>query len=230
MSQDRVLGVIVARGGSKRLPRKNLALLGGKPLIAHSIEAARASRGLYRTVVSTDDEEIAGFARSMGADVPFLRPAELARDDSPVAGALLHALEQAGADADAVALLQATSPLRTSGDIDQAIDLFRSTGADTVTAVSSAGDHPYWCWAEQDDGSLAPYFSREYMAIERAALPVALVENGAVYVVRRPVLHAGSIYGAKVVPYRIDAAHAIDIDYAEDLARADQWLRSRGAA
>jgi len=227
MSRSKVLGVIPARGGSKRLPRKNLAPLGGKPLIAYTIEAARGAGRLFRAVVSTDDEEIAICARSLGADVPFIRPAELARDDSPVTSVLLHALDRLGADADAVALLQPTSPLRTSEDIDRAIELFDSTRADTVTAVSAARDHPYWCWAERPDGSLEPYFSRRHIALDRSELPKAFIENGAVYVVRREVLQGGSIYGARIVPYRIEDARALDVDYAADLARAEEWLGGR---
>ena len=227
MIRSKILGVIPARGGSKRLPRKNLALLCGKPLIAYSIEAAKAAEHLFRVVVSTDDAEIAACARALGADVPFLRPAELARDDSPVTGVLLHALEQAGEDADAVALLQPTSPLRTAEDIDNAIEHFDSAHADTVTSVSAARDHPYWCWVERPDGSIEPYFSRSHITLDRSALPKALVENGAVYIVRREVLQGGTIYGTRVVPYQIEDARALDVDYQADLARAEKWLSGR---
>src|SRR5437762_12313177 len=121
------LGLIPARGGSKRIPGKNLISLGGKPLIAHTIEAARKSKKLSKVLVSTDDERIADYSRSLGADVPFLRPRELARDQSPTFDAAWHAVmsveKQRGARVDAVVLLQPTSPFRTSSHIAESIDL-----------------------------------------------------------------------------------------------------------
>jgi CMP-N-acetylneuraminic acid synthetase len=228
MAAPFILGVIPARGGSKRLPGKNLALLAGKPLISYSIDAARLAHRLARCIVSTEDEQIAKVSRELGADVPFKRPASLARDDTPILDVLLHALEEierSGPKATAVVILQPTSPLRAPEDIDLAIELFETKRADTVTAVSAAKDHPYWCWTEQRDGSITPFFSAREMAFDRAQLPPALIENGAIYVVRREILQTGSIYGDKVVPFRIDEERAVDIDFAHDLARAEQRLR-----
>jgi len=125
--QMSVVGVILARGGSKRLPGKNIRPLMGKPLIAYSVEAARGAKSLSRTIVSTDDAEIARRAVENGAEVPFLRPTELATDESPVSSALEHAvawLESQGTTVDTVVLLQATSPLRRSEHIDGAVALF----------------------------------------------------------------------------------------------------------
>lgn len=224
-----VAAVILARGGSKRLPRKNILPLAGKPVIAYAIEAARGAASLARTIVSTDDPEIAQVAAAQGAEVPFLRPAEFAQDHSPPAAALAHAadwLDRNGTPADAVVLLQATSPLRRSAHIDGAVALFQETGADTVTSVSAAPAHPYWCW-RPDGRLLQPFFSAAHIAMQRHELPPALIENGAVYVVRRPLLAAGTLYGAKVAGYPIDGIAALDIDTAEDFAYAEFLLSRR---
>jgi N-acylneuraminate cytidylyltransferase/CMP-N,N'-diacetyllegionaminic acid synthase len=228
-----VLGVIPARGGSKRLPGKNLASLAGKPLIAYSIEAGRRARRLTRCVVSTEDPRIAEVSRRLGADVPYMRPESLARDDTPILDVLLHAVgevERTGPPVTAVVVLQPTSPLRAPEDIDRAVALLEEKGADTVTAVSVATDHPYWCWKQEHDGRLAPFFTAREMAFDRSRLPPAMVENGAVYVVRCDVLRAGFLYGARVFPYHIDPARAVDIDYAADLALAEQRLSSPGGS
>src|SRR5262249_33542953 len=131
-----ILGLISARGGSKGLPRKNVLPVAGKPLIAWTIGAALSSRKLSRLLVTTDNQEIAEVARAYGAEVPCLRPAELARDESPVIEAVEHALrwveKEKGEMPEYVLLLQPTSPLRTTADIDGAIDLACSRNADAV--------------------------------------------------------------------------------------------------
>ncbi len=227
----KVVAVILARGGSRRLPGKNIHLLCGKPLIAYTIEAARGAATLARTIVSTDDAAIADCAAAHGAEVPFRRPAELSGDDSPSVAALAHAadwLDRDGAGADAIVLLQPTSPLRRSRHIDAAVELFRSSGADTVTAVVPAPVHPYWCWTP-DGADIRPFFSAAHMATLRAELPPALVETGAVYVVRRSLLATGSLYGERVAGYLMDAEDAIDIDTLDDLEYAELVLRRRNA-
>lgn len=227
-----VLGVIIARGGSKRLPGKNIRALRGRPLIAYTIEAAQGAKTLTRTIVSTDDPEIARVAAECGAEVPFIRPAELATDTSLPAGALAHAadwLEGAGVSVDAVVLLQATSPLRRSDHIDAAVALFRSTGVDTVTAVKSAPAHPYWCWKPEGE-RIEPYFSIAHMEISRHELPPAYIETGAIYVIRRDLLAQGMLYGPRVVGYVMDDAASVDIDTMEDFEFADYLLARRAAA
>jgi len=131
----KILGLIPARGGSKGIPRKNIKPLGGKPLIAYSIEAGLKSRYLDKVLVSTDDEEIAQVARQYGADVPFIRPAELARDDTPTLPVIQHALRflaDKGETYDAVCLLQPSSPFRTPAFIDAAIEKYVRSGADSL--------------------------------------------------------------------------------------------------
>ena len=226
-----VVGIILARGGSKRLPGKNVRPLAGRPLIAHTIAAAKHATSLTRVVVSTDDEEIARVAAAFGAEVPFRRPAELATDVSPTIDAVAHAVEwldRNGCRADVVVLLQATSPLRTAVHIDDAVALFRASGADTVTGVSPAASHPYWCW-KPDGTRIKPFFSAQHIAMPRHQLPPVLVENGAVYVFRRDVLSAGTIYGDRVAGYLMSPADAVDIDTADDFDYAEFVLARKAA-
>lgn len=230
MTQLFYLGVIPARSGSKRIPDKNLASLNGRPLIDYTLQAARESCRLGAFVVSTDSEAIAAHARAGGGLVPGLRPATMAGDRSPVLEALLHALstyEQVGGTrADAIVLLQPTSPFRTGTDIDHAIEIFERTGADTVTAVREARDHPYWAWRDRAD-AIAPYFTASEMTMDRKDLPTAYAESGAAYVVRRALVEEGRLYGERVVPCIMDELHAVDIDTPLDLAWAE-FLLQRG--
>jgi CMP-N,N'-diacetyllegionaminic acid synthase len=213
------LAVIPARGGSKRIPRKNLAVLGGKPLIAYTIEASLSSERLSRSIVSTDDDQIASVAKQLGAEVPFLRPVELAQDKSAVLGAINHTLahlELQGDRIDAVVLLQPTSPFRTGRHIDEAIELFESSGADTVTAVCNAREHPYYTWTVEN-GRLRPFFTLEKQLMARQDLPRAVIENGSIYVIKRSLLAENRIYGSIIVPYLMPPEDGVDIDTDDDL-------------
>lgn len=217
------LAVVPARGGSKRLPGKNLMLLAGRPLIVHTLDAAKAAQRLTAVVVSTDSAEIAACANSCGVDPQGLRPAHIARDDSPVIDALLDALgkyEQHHPPVDAVVLLQPTSPYRNAHHIDEAIRLFEATGADTVTAVRQSREHPYWSW-RPDASTITPYFSWRELMTDRSQLPPALVENGSIFVIRRSVLQSGRIYGDKVVAYPMDDFASVDIDTPLDFEWAE---------
>ncbi len=225
----RYLGIIPARGGSKRLPGKNLQPLAGKPLLAHAIESARESRRLTAFVVSTDSEDIAHCAVEWGADPQGLRPAALARDESPVTGALLDALtkfERNHAPIDAVVLLQPTSPFRRGRHIDEAIAVFESSKADTVTSVRIVKDHPYWVW-EGAGRTLKPYHSLAKMAAQRSELPELYVENGAVFVMRRALVARDRIYGRRVARIVMDDVASIDIDTPLDFAWAEFVLTRR---
>lgn len=224
-----VVGIILARGGSKRLPRKNTRECAGKPLIAYTIEAAQGAKSLSRTIVSTNDPEVARIAAAYGADVPFERPAEFSMDTSPSIDALSHAVSWLQANAppiDAVVLLQPTSPLRQSRHIDEAVALYRSMVVDTVSAVSIATAHPYWCW-KPDGLEIRPFFSAEHVAVPRQQLPPALIENGALYVVRCSVLSTGSLYGERVAGYMMDAVDAVDIDTIDDFEYAEFLIQRR---
>lgn len=225
------LGVIPARGGSKRIPGKNLVLLAEAPLIEYTLRAAKASQRLSAFVVSTDSPAIADYARAQGCRVPGLRPTEIAGDRSPVVQALQHAVAayegECSIRVDVVVLLQPTSPMRVGADIDRAIDIFESSGADTVTAVRPVHDHPYWSWRDAEGGMLAPFHTLREMSMDRKDLPAAYAENGAAYVIRRELIDAGRIYGDRVAPCPMDDVASIDVDTPLDLAWAE-FVLSRG--
>ena len=223
------LGVIVARGGSKRLPGKNIKLLGSKPLIGYSIEASLASKRLTKVIVSTDDPKIANECSNFGLPVPFLRPANLAEDNSSVIEVLLHALNTIEQDSnfrfDALVLLQATSPFRTAEHIDSAIEKFEKSNADTLTSVSIAMQHPYWAWKELERDYLEPAFSLDQMSKQRNDLPAMFFENGAIFIVRTSLIRQLKMYGKKITYLRIEGDAAIDIDTPDDFIWAEMALK-----
>jgi CMP-N,N'-diacetyllegionaminic acid synthase len=227
-----VLGVVPARAGSKAIPGKNLAPIGGRPLLAYTADAARDSRRLTRTVVSTDDASIAETARALGLEVPFLRPAALAADDTPMLAVLQHAareLARDGFEADAIVLLQPTSPLRRADHIDRAVDLLESSGADSVVSVVEV-PHPFTPVSVMrlDGDRLRPYLDGETVT-RRQDKPRLFARNGpAVLVVRTRVLEQGSLYGTDTRPLLMEAADSIDIDGPEDLAQAELLLGNGG--
>jgi N-acylneuraminate cytidylyltransferase len=229
------LGVIAARGGSKGFPGKNLCRLAGLPLIVHTILAAQQSRILDGFLVTTDDPAIAEAARAAGASVPFMRPPELATDDIPVWPAVLHATEQwekmAGRSADAVVLLQPTSPLRTAGDIDGCITRFRDSEADICSSVTAPHDSPYFNMVEPVPGEqdlIRPCSPLMLNRSRRQEAPPVYVLNGAVYVVRRDVLQGleNQFRIGRNVSYEMPRARSVDIDGPDDLEFAE-WLLSR---
>lgn len=225
---SRYLAIVPARGGSRRLPRKNLVEIAGRSLLERAARAAFGARLVSAAIVSTDDPEIAARAVGLGLANPGMRPAALAGDASPTIDALRHALfahEAQGAVVDAVVVLQPTSPFRTARHVDEAIALHRDAGADTVVAVRAVHDHPYWCWRRERD-AIVPWFGEREVSMDRAALPEAFAENGAIYVVRRDLVAAGRLYGARVLPYRMSEADSVDIDTPLDLA----WARHLVAA
>ena len=227
-----VVGVITARGGSKSIPKKNIAPLAVKPLIAWTIETALRSPSLSRVIVSTDDEEIARVAQEWGAEVPFLRPAELARDDSPHIPVVVHAIEwlesQENMRPDYVLLLQPTSPLRSTEDIDNAISLALEKSADSVVSVCQAFSHPYLTKRITADGRLEDFGYRPEGYLARQALPPAYIVNGAIYLVRRDVLiEQQTFYTEQTYAYVMPPERSLDIDTPWDLYLADLILKDK---
>lgn len=226
----RVLGVIPARGGSKGVPRKNIRPLAGKPLLCHTANVAWRARTLARVIVSTDDTEIATVARRFGLDVPFLRPAELARDDTPTLPVVQHALHAAEATDgiyDAVCLLQPTNPLRSAADIDGCVGLLERSGADSVLSILRvpAEHNPHWVYFRAPDGALQLSTGEAEPIPRRQELPTAYHRDGSIYVTRRHVLLDGnSLYGARVVGYEVDPARTVNIDTMDDWTRAEALL------
>ena len=222
----KTVAIIPARGGSKGIPRKNIRLIAGKPLIAWSIEAALSSSLLDRVIVSTDDEEIAEIARSFGADVPFLRPAEMARDETPTLDTVLHALEQ-GIDCEAVLLLQPTSPLRSTTDIDSCLSLAELHGYPSVVSVCEPDTHPDWTYLAKPDLTLERYSSRS-VATRRQDLPPVIALNGALYysLTRWLKLH-GSFVTSQTRAYSMPRERSIDIDSPLDWRIAEMLLMEK---
>ncbi len=227
----RVLGVVTARGGSKGIPRKNLALVAGKSLLAYTAEAALAARRLSRVVLSTDDEEIAAVGRRLGLDVPFIRPAELARDDTPtvpVIQDIVRRLEATGDRYDALFILQPTNPLRTAADIDGAIDLLERTGADSVISFVDVGErHPARMKLVDAEGRVTdPPFAEVFEGQRRQELSKLYLRDGAVYVTRRDVLmEQNSVKGRDCRAWIMPPERAWNIDSPLDLYIVEQLLR-----
>lgn len=229
----RYLGFIPARGGSKGIPRKNLVPVAGKPLIAHTFDAALRSKRLDRTMLSTDDPAIAEAGRNCGVEVPFLRPAELAKDDSVLELAMLHALaylkDNEGYLPDAVVLLQPTSPMRRPEQIDAAIDLFEKEGADSLVSVSRPMEHP--CDMASFEGKrMSMLFQTEGFKAgrQRQEYPDFFFINGAIYITKSDVLSATkSRFAGAIVPYRMPQLDSIDIDSEDDMRIAELILTQR---
>ncbi len=226
-------GLIPARGGSKGIPRKNLAVVAGKPLISWTIAAALASGKLDRVIVSTDDPEIADVARQYGANVPFLRPAEFSRDDSTALDVALHALgwiaEQWNERPDYLMLLQPTSPLRTGVDIEAAIQLATSRSADAVLGVCEAAPHPYLARRIALDGTMSDLFPHENRGGRRQDFPQAYVINGAIYLNRCESLQRERTFQpAGALAYVMPGERSLDIDTPWELRLADFLLRESG--
>ena len=227
-----ILGVIPARGGSKGIPNKNLALLGGRPLLAYTADAVKASTRLTRTIVSTDDERIAQCARSLGLDVPFMRPSSLGGDEVPMLPVLQHAIDTLKADgfaADIVVLLQPTSPLRRGEHIDAAVDWLSRTAADSVVSVVEV-PHQFnpMSVMRLEEGLLKPFFDGPPIT-RRQDKPRLFARNGpAVLAVRAEVITEGSLYGKTSWPLGMSAEDSLDIDTPWDLSVAECVLAVRG--
>jgi CMP-N,N'-diacetyllegionaminic acid synthase len=226
-----IVAIVTARGGSKRLPGKNLAPLGGLPLIAYTLRAAVASTRIARTYVTTDDREIAAAAAAHGASV-IDRPAALAQDHSTSEDAVRHALleieRQAGLP-DAFCLLQPTSPLRGQAQIDGAIDAFIAAGGATSTlSVKRAPGHLNKL-LRLAEGRLTPHFGAAAFRAKAGTIAEMFLPNGAIYVVAaRAFLASGDLYGERMVPFEMDEESSLDIDTALDLRLAETIIATRG--
>lgn len=226
----RVLGVIPARGGSKSVPRKNIRELCGKPLLQYTAEAALASKSLTRVILSTDDLEIAEVGLKCGLEVPFMRPAELAEDDTPTLPVIKHAvdyLEGIGDLYDFICLLQPTNPLRKSAHIDACTQLIQETKATSVVSVLKlpAKYNPHWVYFRDQHGYLTLSTGEVTPIPRRQELPPAYYREGSVYVCRRDTLINGdTLYGSRVIGYVMDETESINIDTDEDWRKAERML------
>jgi CMP-N,N'-diacetyllegionaminic acid synthase len=225
-----VVALIPARGGSKRLPRKNLRLVGGQPLVARAIAAARDARRIDACYVSTEDDEIAALARSLGAQVLARPPAlagDLAQNDA-VARHVLDTLAAEGAMPAVLVLLQPTSPLRTAGHVDECLDAFLGSEALSAMSLCAATHHP-GKYVRLENGAVEPYTSDADMEARHQDLAPVFRQNGAIYAVRADAfLRTGRFYLRPCLPYLMTPADSIDVDDEVDLMLAD--ARDRYAA
>jgi CMP-N-acetylneuraminic acid synthetase len=228
----KILAVIPARGGSRRLPGKNLRVFDGEPLVVRAVRAATGIANVCDVLVSTDDAAIADVARAAGALVPWLRPAALATDAATSADVCLHALdwyESVHGAIDGLVLLAPTSPLRTRASIDAACRVFAEDPASAVVAVAPALSHPMWCFRTVH-GRLQPFMEPNGLTTRSQDLPPAFVVTGGIYVIAPAVLRAGHTFFPEALrPIEVSAREAIDIDTEADWQAAEAAVRRDGA-
>jgi len=221
---------VVARGGSRGLPRKNVLPLAGKPVVAHTIAAAHGARSLERTILSSDDAEIIAAGHAAGCTVPFVRPAELAGDRASTVDVTLHALDwlesHEGYRPDVVVMLPATAPCRRAEDIDGAVGvLVTDSRAGAVVAVTEAEYPPYWMFRIETK-RLRWLFPEGARADHRQELPTAYRPNGSIYAIRVDVLRAEhTFYPSETAPYVMAAEHSVNVDGSLDMRLAELLLR-----
>jgi len=224
----KILAIIPARGGSKGVPRKNVRIVGGKPLIAWTVEEARKSRYIDRTIISSDDKEILAVARALKCDIPFVRPAALARDNVTGIEPVLHALRNIDEHFDYVVLLQPTSPLRVVNDIDGCIKKCLAESACACVTVTLADKSPYWMFSLSGHNYLRPVVKHKDMPLLRQLHKNVYALNGALYMARTDwfITNQKFITG-KTIAYVMPQDRSVDIDTDWDLKICDLSLRNR---
>lgn len=225
--KNRIVGIVFARGGSKGVYRKNLRLLAGKPLIAYAIQTAVASRLINRVVVSTEDREIAETAANYGAEVPFMRPKELAGDETPEWLAWQHAIRTLGeANMDVFVCVPATAPLRAVEDVDNCVRALLESDADIVISVAPASRNPYFNMVAVDSSGCARLAISPGRAIDRRQAAPPIFDMTTVAYAARPefILAANSIFEGKVKAVIVPEERALDIDSELDFAIAEYLM------
>ncbi|MCH8876639.1 MAG: acylneuraminate cytidylyltransferase [Chloroflexi bacterium] len=234
MSDLEVLAVVPARGGSRSIPRKNIKPFAGHPLMAYSIAAGLQSNSVTRVIASTDDEEIAEVARNYGAEVPFLRPAELAQDHTTDLPVFQHALDWLRREEEyvpeIVVQLRPTSPIRPLDCVDRAVEILMDHAeADSVRGVVPSGQNPYKMWVIQESGSITPLINGgppEAYNRPRQELPPTYWQTGHIDAIRAgTITEQASMTGGAILPLVLDARYAIDIDTLEDWKRGEQLVQ-----
>ena len=229
-----VLGIIPARGGSRRIPRKNIRPLGGnKPLIAWTIEQAKLAKSLDYFLVSTGDPEIAEISRQYGAPVPFRRPKKLCEDIDSIF-VLQHAVDwfekKKKKHVEHIVCLQPTSPFRNHHDIDSCVHLAKEKKADTIVSVVKVSQHPYWMFETDVFGRLRSFMDMrlEGKILVSQNLPLFWFPNGAVYVTARQTLDQGKIFGEKMFPFQMPENRSIDLEVENDFMVASAMVQFYG--
>lgn len=233
INSKNVLAIIPARGGSKGLPGKNIKELCGKPLIAWCIEVAKACSSIDRVVVSTDDEDIAKVAKKYRAEVPFMRPTELASDTASTIDVILHAIDwfekYENCQPAHILLLQPTSPLRTVEDIEGAIQTLKDKNARAVVSVCETDHHPWWSNTLPEDDCMKNFLRPEILNKRRQDLPVFYRLNGAIYLAEADYLlkHNG-FFGSDTFAYKMPKECSVDIDSEIDFKLAALLFEEQG--
>lgn len=221
-----VLAVITARGGSKGVPRKNIREIAGKPLIAWTIEEAKRSKHIDRLILSSEDAEIIDVAKKWGCEVPFSRPAELSKDETPGIEPVLHAIDNLPDLYDYVVLLQPTSPLRKAEDIDGCIALCETRRAPLCVSVTEPEKSPYWMYTLDAAGHMHPVITHSEALWRRQDLPKVYALNGAVYVSDcRWLRQTRSFVTGETVAYLMPKDRSLDIDTEMDLRYCELLLK-----
>lgn len=225
----RILAIIPARGGSKGVPKKNIKLLGKKPLIEYTIDDAKKTKLLSQIIVSTDDEEIVTAAEIAGCKPPFMRPKELAKDDSTSLEVVQHAItffESKNIFFDAVCLLQPTTPFREIGFIDKAIEQFTSSNADCLISVLPIPQeyNPHWAFEENENGILKIVTGEDSIIPRRQELPKAYHRDGSIYITKTEVIKKGSLYGKSIAYIESNPQYYVNIDTMKDWEMAENLL------
>ena len=227
----RILAIIPARGGSKGVPGKNIKLLNGKPLLAYTSEIALQSKYLTEVIVSTEDEKILAVAKRFGIKVPFVRPTELAQDNTPTINVMIHALqwyEKQSVFFDAVCLLQTTSPFRTLEFLDKAIEKFISSDCDSLISVQKVPHeyNPHWTFEVNREGNLKIATGETEIVSRRQELPMAYHRDGSIYLTKTEVLlQQHSLYGKSISYIESDPEFYVNIDTLEDWEKAESMIK-----
>lgn len=231
LKDKKILGVITARGGSKGIPRKNIKLLAGKPLIAYTIEAAQKSKYLTRFIVSTEDQEIADISKEYGADIPFMRPSELAQDNSTSITVVQHALKKLKKDFnesyDYLMILQPTSPLRTAEDIDASIVKAVETDADSVMSMYELKDFSLKKLKIIKNDLILPIKEEGRTSSQRQSLEKLYKRNCAVYLTKTELIEKGDLFGEISRPYLMPEEKSIDINEPLDFEIAEFFVKRK---
>jgi len=227
----KILGLIPARGGSKSIPGKNIKLLGGRPLLEYTYDAAKNAKGISRLILSSDDDNIIAIGKELGLEVPFKRPKELAEDDTPTLKVIQHALSYFATQEiyfDAVCLLQVTNPFKTTQFIDEAIAKFKKENCDALISVSKVPEiyNPHWVFIPNSNNLLKLAMKEDEIISRRQDLPVAYHRDGAIYITKsKVILDKNTLYGNTLTYIDSPMECNVNIDTFEDWKKAESMLK-----
>ena len=231
INEKDILAIIPARGGSKGVPRKNIKDLCGKPLIQYTIEAAKKSKYIDRIIVSSDDSEILNTVKNVGIDVPFIRPNEISKDDTPSMDVIMHCLEWLRRNENYIpkyiCLLQCTSPFRDEKHIDEAIEKMISENGSSIVSVCESEVSPYWM-KKIENGKLIDFINNNEAYSRRQELPKVYQLNGAIYISEiNNLLENKKWYTDNTLGYVMDSASSLDIDTSMDFKIAEVIMKEK---